>query len=132
MLAPKKIYPIDQGLITAYTVKPNHEFAARLETCVFRYLRSQQTEIYYYHTRSNQQVDFLTVNFAGEMALYQSSLTLSDPETRSRELSALNQAMQELQLDRAIVITLDEEEQISTKEGTIECIPLLRLLLNPH
>lgn len=128
-LASKKIYPVDQGLITAYTVKQNHEEAARLESAVFTHLRHQQPEIYYYHTHLNQQVDFLTVNSTGEIALYQSCLTLADAETKAREINALHQAMTELKIDHAVIVTLDEEEQIQTKDGVIECIPLWRFLI---
>jgi len=130
ILASKKIYPVDQGMITAYTIKQNHEEAARLETAVFAHLRHHQPDIYYYHTESNQQIDFLTVNSAGEIALYQSSLTLADPETKTREVNALRQAMSELNVNYAVIITLDEEEQITVDEGVIDCIPAWRFLLH--
>ena len=127
-LSSKKIYSIDPGLITAYTVKPNHEEASRLETAVFAYLRRQQQEIYYYHTQQNLQVDFLTMDSHERITLYQCSLTLENHDTRAREINALTQAMQELQITRSTIITLDEEDQIEIPEGIISCIPLWRFL----
>jgi predicted AAA+ superfamily ATPase len=50
-------------------------------------------------------------------------LSLKEKETRERELSALEAAMEELRVDRGTVITLYEREEIRTPAGLIEAVP---------
>ena len=68
---PKKIYPADPGLITAYSIKPDFEAGAQLETAVFLQLRRYHTHIFYYRTASQKEVDFLVQTPEGKMTLYQ-------------------------------------------------------------
>lgn len=127
-LKSKKIYLVDQGLISAYTIKADYENAARLETAVFSHLRRNSKEIFYYQTRSGKEVDFLTLTPAGAIAIYQVTVSLADVNTKQREISAIQEAMAELQLQAGIIITIDEEHSIKVPEGTVHCIPLSRFL----
>lgn len=54
---------------------------------------------------------------------------LSVPETRTRELRGLQEAMEELQLDRATVVTLRDDERIGTAAGAIRVVPAWRWFL---
>ena len=129
-LKPKKIYPIDTGLITAYSIKPGYDNAASLETAAFLHLRRLYQEIFYYQTQQGKEIDFLTIRPNGKMQLYQVSLTLKDEDTRTRELTAITQAMGELKLKQATIITQDESETIHTKEGHIHIVPLWQFIPN--
>lgn len=129
---PKKIYPIDMGLIKAYTIKEGFVDAARLETAVFLHLRHTEKDIYYYRTQSSQEVDFLTLDVKQQMQLYQVSVSLTDPKTREREITALQQAMQELGLKTATIVTRGDAETVSLAQGKINCIPLQFFLLETH
>ncbi|MCP4717405.1 MAG: ATP-binding protein [Deltaproteobacteria bacterium] len=126
---PKKIYVADQGLITAYTVKPQFEEAARLENAVFCQLRRTSDTIFYYLTRTGKEVDFITVAHDGTIALYQVCVSFTQADTRRRELDALCQAMEELGLREAQVITHDHKESIETTAGIIHCLPVWEWLL---
>jgi uncharacterized protein len=127
---PKKIYPIDTGLITAYSIKPGYDKAALLETAVFLHLRRQHDDIYYYPTPRGKEVDFLTMNPNGQIALYQASLSLKDEKTKQREVSAMIEAMKELQLTQATIVTMETSETLQTEAGEIHVIPLWQLLLS--
>lgn len=129
-IKPKKIYVVDPGLITAYAVYPETILAATFETVIFRHLREMTDQIYYYHTKQNYEVDFLIQSLKGEFALYQVCLSLKDRETKIRELRALSNAMDELKLDTGIIITLEEEEEITLPQGTIQIIPAWKFLLS--
>lgn len=120
---PKKVYAVDPGIITAYSIKPDFENAARLENAVFCALRRGCKQIFYYHTQTKQEVDFLTLSETGNLALYQVCHDISHPDTRQREVHALFTAMQELELKTAFLITDDHEEMITLDGLTIECIP---------
>ncbi len=129
-LKPKKIYPIDTGMITAFTIKPENEMAARLETAVFLHLRRTIEDIYYYHTASGKEVDFIALSKTGKRELFQVTLSLQDKKTKARELSALEEAMLELKISEATIITLDETDLITVASGTIQVVPLWQYLIN--
>lgn len=54
---------------------------------------------------------------------------MADSVTRKREVSALQEAMAELNLSSGIIVTRHEEEQIEVEVGEIEVIPVWRFLL---
>jgi predicted AAA+ superfamily ATPase len=59
LVNPKKIYAVDPGIITAYSIKPDFEHASRLENAIFCTLRRRYKQIFYYHTQTKQKVDFV-------------------------------------------------------------------------
>lgn len=128
-LNPKKIYPVDPGLITAFTIKSHFDDAARLESLIFMHLRRQTEKIYYYETRQGKEVDFLVLGENGKINIFQVSISLSNEETRKREITALQQAMEELNLKEGTIITLNEEETIEDIRGIIKIIPTWQFLL---
>ncbi|MBS0654739.1 MAG: ATP-binding protein, partial [Verrucomicrobia bacterium] len=114
---------VDPGIITAYSIKPEFEYAARLENAVFCALRRTYKQIFYYHTQKKQEVDFIVLSETGQLALYQVCLDLSEEETRKREVEALLVACQELEQKTGFLITDDHEETIHLNGSTIHCIP---------
>lgn len=123
-LKPKKIYPVDTGLVSAFAINPEMKIGAALEAAVFRALREKNDQIHYYATEQNWEVDFFTQTNEGEKELIQVSLSLSDTETKSREIRALKQAMAELQLQTGTIVTLDEEDDL----GEIKVVPVWKFL----
>ncbi len=128
-LKPKKIYPIDMGLITAYTIKSDYEQAARLETAVFLQLRRKYTDIFYYHTATAKKIDFLVVE-NNQFFLYQVCLSLNDAKTKAREIKAVLEARKELPVEKASIITLEDDYDEVIDSYTIEVIPLWKFLLD--
>ncbi len=121
---PKKIYAVDSGIITAYSIKPGFERAARLENSVFMNLRRSHKNICYYKTREQKkEIDFVVTTGRGDLQLYQACAEMENEETRNRELSALLAACQEFDLKEATIITEDYEEEINQASITIRCIP---------
>lgn len=128
-LKTRKIYPVDPGLINAYAIHPNTKLSQSLETAVFRSLRETSETIHYYMTEQGWEVDFILQTPEGGVELYQVCVSLKDKDTYEREIRALTQAMKELALKSGIIITLEEEEEISVSEGTIFIIPAWKFLL---
>jgi predicted AAA+ superfamily ATPase len=118
---PMKVYPVDPGVIMAYSIKPAFEIASTFETTVFLHLRRQHQTLFYYQTPSGKEVDFMVQTPQGEFMLYQASISLDDPKTKLREISALEEAMQVLGLKESYVITRDHSEEITVKSGVIHC-----------
>jgi len=120
---PKKIYPIDTGLIAAYTIKPGYNKGATLETAVFLQLRRHYTDIFYYRTSSQKEVDFIILTEQGALQLYQVAVDINDADTRARECSALVEAATTLNLTKTYLITEDHFELIQEGGIEIQCLP---------
>jgi hypothetical protein len=56
---------------------------------------------------------------------------MADSQTRKREVTALSEAMSELNLPEAIIVMHNEEVQIPVEAGMILVVPVWRFLLNP-
>ena len=49
-----------------------------------------------------------------------------------REMRALDEAMEELTLDRALLVTLDEERNLTRSSGLVSILPAWRFALDPR
>lgn len=128
-LKPRKVYPVDPGLINAYAIHPGTKLGQSLETAVFCHLRAKSEMIHYYVTKQGWEVDFILQTPEGKTELYQVSVSLKDSDTYEREVRALTQAMQELNLKNALIVTLEEEYEIPVTEGSISVVPIWKFLL---
>lgn len=57
------------------------------------------------------------------MALYQVTAQMTADRTRKREIGSLTAVMQRTGLDSGAILTLHDDESISTEAGTIRVIP---------
>jgi hypothetical protein len=76
-------------------------------------------------TSGGYEVDFV-VGAPGERAatqLIQACADMKTTGTREREIRAVSEAMAELQLPTAVIVTLHDRERIEVPEGTIEVVP---------
>jgi predicted AAA+ superfamily ATPase len=124
----KKIFTVDQGLITAFTMSSAFDQAQLLEAAVFSHLRRKSSALYYFHTKEGKEVDFVQLLPDQSIALFQVCLSLKDPQTKKREVEGLSVAMQELHMSTGTIITFDEEEQIVVPSGLITCMPAWKIL----
>jgi predicted AAA+ superfamily ATPase len=130
---PKKIYCIDHALVTSTSSGVLVNSGHLLENLVFAALRRLYPDIYYYRTRGQKEVDFIIPVRGHARVLVQVCESLADPRTRKREVTALREAMAELSLSTATIVTRSEEEQIAVDGGTVEVVPAWRFLLSlPH
>lgn len=125
----RKIFSVDQGLITAFTMSSAFDQAQQLETAVFSHLRRQKGDLFYYHTKNGKEVDFVQLLPNQSLSLFQVCTSLKEPETREREVQALNTAMQELSLAAGTIVTFDEEEEFNVSSGRITCIPAWKVMM---
>lgn len=49
--------------------------------------------------------------------------------TRKRALSALQNAMNELEVDQAVLVTMNDSEEIRLQSGTVNVLPAWRFFL---
>jgi len=127
---PKKIYCIDHALITSVASGVLINYGHLLENLVFTALRRISPEIYYCKTKGGLEVDFITQMPDRSRLLVQVCESMAEPQTRKREVTALSEAMAELDLNAGTIVTRNESEEIQVDAGKIEVVPVWRFLLN--
>ncbi len=121
-----KHYFCDNGLLNNYLIDPKSKLLENLVAIALkkRYGALDEDNLYYYN--KSVEVDFFVPN---EKLAIQVSYSLLDYETREREVGALQKLSKAIDLDRMLIITMDEEETIPIGEASIEVIPIWKWLL---
>ena len=121
----RKIYAIDQGLVTAMARSQSYNTGRLLETMVYNQLRREydREQVFYFRTSGGAEIDFVATKQGVVTELIQVCEQLTDPTTRNRETTAVLSAMQELDLSEATIITRDSSETRSEEGKTIRVIP---------
>ncbi len=127
---PKKIYCIDHALVRSISSGILVNSGHLLENLVFIALRRITPAIFYYKTRTGREVDFIIQGKDRSPRSCRWCESLSDPRTRKRETTALAEAMAELRLDHATIVTRNDEERLSVESGIINVVPAWRFLLD--
>jgi len=86
---PRKVYPVDTGLIPLFERSGKANMGNALETAVFLELRRRGAEIQYVRTSKGFEVDFLARYHDGREELIQVCLSVDDTDTMQREVRAL-------------------------------------------
>ena len=90
-----------------------------LENIVFLELKRREEEIYYYRTKNNLEVDFLTREKNQFKELIQVAWNLEDQATKDREIKSLIQAMTELSLSEGTIVTHSQEDMVEIENKKI-------------
>ncbi len=122
---PRKVYCIDTGLCNVAGFKFSENIGRLYENLVFIELKRREMEIYYWSGK--QEIDFVVKNAAPK--LIQVSWNVEDEKTKSREVNALIEGMNEFKLNEGLIITEDYMGEEETCGKTIKYIPLWRWLL---
>jgi len=128
LISPKKTYVVDNGLIGAKAIQHSPDNGKLLENMLFIELVKKgfepNRELFYYKTRNNREIDFVTKKGTEIIELIQIAYESKNPDTEQREIKALLEANQELKAGKLTVITWDEKKEL-TKEGlTINFVPV--------
>ena len=121
-----KHYFYDNGLLNNYLIDPQSKLLENLVaiTLLKRYGGQEDGDLFYYH--KGIEVDFYVPS---KKLGIQVSYSLSDYDTRERETSALIKMKKVFNLQRMMIITMDEEETISDGDVVIEVVPVWKWLL---
>ena len=123
----RKTYLADNSFLWINQVSPNK--AKLLENLVYAELTRRFETIYYYKTHNGLEIDFVAER-ENKKYVFQVSYTISDFETKERELRAIAKTAEELVCESFTVITLNETESIEYKGNKIEVIAAWRWLLD--
>ena len=86
---PRKVYPVDTGLIALFNRSGKAQTGHALETAVLHELERRGAEVAYVKTASGCEVDFHARMADGTERLVQVSADIDNPSTLERELRAL-------------------------------------------
>lgn len=136
MLAPKKIYSIDPGMIEIMAFKFSRDPGKVIENVVAIELQRQKCfdpdiEIFYWKNERGEEVDFVVKKGNAVHELIQVSYEVENPLTREREIKALLKGAIELRCKHLKIITDDYEDEEQHKDLKIIFIPLWKWLLAP-
>ena len=133
---PKKIYCVDHALVRSVSSCILVNSGHLLENLVFTALRRATPDIFYYRSRTGREVDFVVRMPDGSRVLVQVCESLADPRTRRREVTALRDAMAELDLPSSVLVTGGEpgeaggEQRITVDTGTVAVTAAWRFVLD--
>jgi predicted AAA+ superfamily ATPase len=127
-VAPKKVYAVDTGLANQVSLSFSRNLGALTENLVLLELLRRGIDVSYYKTKSGREVDFACRRGRSLAELVQVTLSLADPQVRSRELDAMTEALDEQGLDHGLVLTESEREDIQLGKRTIKVRPLAEWL----
>ena len=121
--APNKVYVVDNGFVQSTAFNLSENLGRLLENQVFVELLRRGyipgKTLFYYRTRNDKEIDFVTRKGSKVEQLIQVCYNMSSEKTRKRELDALVEAAEELHCDNLLVITNSKEEKIERKERMI-------------
>jgi predicted AAA+ superfamily ATPase len=128
---PRKVYPADPALISAFDVSGRSNFGHALETVVLLELERRRAEIAYVRTPRGYEVDFLARFPSGEEELIQVCAEVNATETAEREMRALVEAGRQFPKahKRLLTMTRDSLPREASADVTVE--PAYVWLLTP-
>jgi predicted AAA+ superfamily ATPase len=116
MVNPRKVYPVDPGLIPLYDRTGRVNLGHALETGVLIELERRRAEVTYVRTPEGHEVDFLARYPDGRTELIQVCADASGGDTATRELRALAEAREAFPNARALMLT-------ATRAGLPSSVP---------
>jgi len=116
MVNPRKIHPVDPGLIPVFDHTGRANRGHALETAVRVELERRRMQATYVKTKEGYEVDFLARMPGEPPALIQVAAELDDPATREREVRALLAARAEYPRASLHLVTLAPESAAGVPE----------------
>jgi predicted AAA+ superfamily ATPase len=125
--AARKAYIVDNGFIDNVGFQLSENKGRLLENQTFIELIRQgyntETSLFYYHSRNNKEVDFVTRKGTKIERLIQVCYDLSSEKTRKREIDSLLECAEELRCNNLYIVTYNQEEIIQIGTHQIHIIP---------
>ncbi|MEM5881771.1 MAG: ATP-binding protein [Candidatus Aenigmatarchaeota archaeon] len=134
-IAPKKVYCIDNGLISVAGFLTSENIGRLMENLVAIELFRKKSywfddwEIFYWKDYQQNEVDFIVKEGLKINQLIQVTYASSKDEIDKREIKALLKASEQLKCENLLIITWDYEDELKVNNKTIKCIPLWKWLL---
>ena len=126
----KKIYTVDNGLVTANSDQTRSQQGALLENLVFIELLRRgnvaNLSLFYAQTAANNEVDFYLPNSKSGAELIQVCYSFDNPLTIERELRSLKQAAQEFNATKLTIVTHSSESMHEVNGIVVNVVPAVK------
>ncbi len=132
--SPKKVYCIDNGIISLYAFRHSEDMGKIMEnTVAIELLRRSSLMVefnfYYWRNENGKEVDFVIKRGIKIIELINVSYITSGGDIKKRELDSIISASREMNCDNLIIITWDYEKAMDINGTRIKCIPLWKWLI---
>jgi hypothetical protein len=122
---PKKLYCVDNGIVTRNTPTMVEKKGALLENAVAVHLKRLGKEFYYYKGKTGAECDFVLPK---EKTAMQVCYQLSE-DNRDREIKGLLEAAGKTKATKALILTMEQEQEIKRQKKRIVVKPAWKWLL---
>jgi len=130
---PKKVYCIDNGLRNIKGFRFSEDYGRLAENTVFLELlrRNSSNPLFkvYYWRNNKHEVDFVTKDGLKVKELIQVCWDIESRKTKQREVCGLLEAMKELKLRKATIVTESKDGGETVSGKRIDYVPLWKWLL---
>lgn len=124
---PKKVYAIDNALVSRLGFHFSGEEGRLLENMVYIELRRRGGEIFY-HNSGSAECDFVVRDGFRVVQAIQACYLLGSSDTREREIRGIQDAMDTYQLLEGTIITNTHEEELKYGDKMIHILPAWKWL----
>lgn len=121
LLNPKKVYCVDNGIVSVASPSFTRDEGRRLENMVFAELRRQYSGIYYYN-ENQKECDFIVASGSVPQLAIQVCYALT-AENRKREIEGLSDALSFFQMSHGLILTYNQYDKLAIGDKTIEVLP---------
>ena len=135
IIAPKKIYCTDTGMINSIAFRFSENSGKMLENLVAIELLRRKSywqrdlEVYYWKDHQQREVDFVLKNGPKIEKLIQVTHVSEKDEIDKREIESLIRASNALKCKNLLLITFDYDDEINMGDTNIRCMPIWKWLL---
>lgn len=130
--APQKVYVVDNGFVSAKAFNLSENLGRLLENQVFVSLlrKGYDTEksLFYYRSRNDKEVDFVTRQGSRVESLIQVCYDLSSERTLKREVDSMVECANELGCRNLMIVTMSEERTIEKDGCEIQVVPVSKFV----
>ena len=127
MLAPKKVYACDTGLVTALEPVEGANLGHKLENLVYLKLRAQGGRLSYFIGGDETECDFVREDRRGTFTAVQVAWELT-PDNEAREVAGAMRAMERFGLKECVLVTRAQSDLIQTNGRLIRVVPAFEWL----
>lgn len=131
MIAPKKIYAADTGLANSVSLSFSKNIGPLTENLVYIELNRRGHDIAYCKMASGSQVDFVCYKGKKILELIQVCSSISERDTKKREVNSLLEAMDEFEVKEGKIIAEAKKEEIIINKKRIIIVPIAEWLSQP-
>lgn len=122
LLNPKKVYCVDNGVVSIASPSFTRDEGRRLENMVFTELRRRYTEIYYYN-ENQKECDFVVAEKGTPHLAIQVCYALT-AENRQREIEGLLDALSFFKMSDGLLLSFNQSDKYIVEDKTIHVMPV--------